>query len=466
MSETALFPSTRARLVIDHALTDVLAASRDRVNAGSVVPSFDAATFRNELGAFDFEHPLPIEQALAWTVAQMEAGLVHVAHPRYFGLFNPTPTFAAQCADRVVATFNPQLATSTTSPAAVEIEAHVIQAVARRAGMPPEAGGHFTTGGAEANYTALLLALTRACPGFNSNGARAFRGQPTFYVSRDSHLAWIKIAHQAGIGRSAVRLVATDGCGAMDARALTAAVRDDRERGLEPVMVVATAGTTNAGIIDPLHACADLTDETGLWFHVDAAWGGALVASDRYRLMLSGIERADSVTIDAHKWFAVTMGCGMFITRWRSLLFDTFYVATGYMPSSNRDDPYTNSVQWSRRFLGLRLFLSLAVAGWSGYAEHVERTIALADELAEKVAMLGGWRVLNGHTGVVCLEPPPHYRQDVRMVVKRIVASGRVWVSVAEFEGCDVIRSCLTSGETTRDDVAELVRCLVSCCNH
>jgi glutamate/tyrosine decarboxylase-like PLP-dependent enzyme len=466
MSESVLFPSTKTRLMIDHALTDLLAASRDRVNAGSVVPSFDAATFRDQLRRFDFENPLPIDQTLAWTVAQMETGLVHVAHPRYFGLFNPTPTFPAQCADRIAATFNPQLATSTTSPAAVEIEAHVIQAIARRTGLPPEAGGHFTTGGAEANYTALLLALTRACPDFGSKGTRAFRGQPTFYVSRDSHLAWIKIAHQAGIGRSAVRLIATDGAGAMDARALSAAIQEDRKSGHEPVMVVATAGTTNAGIIDPLHACADLTDQTGIWFHVDAAWGGALVASDKYRLMLSGIERADSITIDAHKWFAVTMGCGMFITRWRSLLFDAFYVATGYMPSGNHDDPYTNSMQWSRRFLGLRLFLSLAVAGWSGYAEHVERTIALANELARKVAMLGDWRVLNGHTGVICLEPPSHYRQDVRTIVKRVVASGKVWASVAEFEGRDVIRSCLTSGETTRDDVTELVHCLVSCCDH
>ena len=89
-----------------------------------------------------------------------------MTHPRYFGLFNPAPTFPAQCADRIAAAFNPQLATATTSPAAVEIEAHVIRAVARRAGLPPETGGHFTTGGAEANYTALICALTPGEPGF------------------------------------------------------------------------------------------------------------------------------------------------------------------------------------------------------------------------------------------------------------------------------------------------------------
>ena len=142
-----------------------------------------------------------------------------MTHPRYFGLFNPAPTFPAQCADRIAGAFNPQLATWTTSPAAVEIEAHVIRSVARRAGCPPEVRGHFTSNGSEANYTALICALTRANPEFATKGARAFEGPPVFYVSRESHLGWLKSAHQAGIGRSAVRLVATDGFGRMDQNA-------------------------------------------------------------------------------------------------------------------------------------------------------------------------------------------------------------------------------------------------------
>ena len=113
---------------------------------------------------------------------------VHVTHPRYFGLFNPAPTFPAQCADRIVAVFNPQLATSSTSPAAVEIESHVIRSVACRAGLPAETVGHFTTAGSEANYTALICALTRSNAGFAAHGARCFEGPPVFYVSRESTL--------------------------------------------------------------------------------------------------------------------------------------------------------------------------------------------------------------------------------------------------------------------------------------
>jgi glutamate/tyrosine decarboxylase-like PLP-dependent enzyme len=383
-----------------------------------------------------------------------------MTHPRYFGLFNPAPTFPAQCADRIVAAFNPQLATATTSPAAVEIEAHVINAVARRAGLPAETAGHFTTGGAEANYTALICALTAANEGFAATGARAFTGQPAFYISRESHLAWFKIAHQAGIGRDAVRLVATDGAGRLDPRSLAVAIAEDREAGFVPVMIVATAGTTNAGMIDPLASCAEIARRQRLWFHVDAAWGGALIASDRHRAALAGIEEADSLTVDAHKWFATTMGCGMFFTQHQKVLSAVFQVTASYMPSHDSGrDPYLNSLQWSRRFVGLRLFLSLAAAGWEGYARHVEHAIELAALLGDKLA-LRGWRVVNDSpVAVLCLEPPPG-AAAIREIVGRVLASGRAWVSTAVFEGREVVRACITHGETGPDDIDALVEIL------
>jgi hypothetical protein len=269
-SSSTLFPSVNERLRLDDFLTRQLGAAQRRVVAGSVTPRIDMAAFKSRLDDFDFTAPLALDDVLGWVIAQLEHGIVHVAHPRYFGLFNPMPTFPAQCADRITAVFNPQLATSRTSPVAVEIEAHVIRAVARRAGLPAEAFGHFTSGGSEANYTALICALTRANPEFAANGARAFSGPPVFYVSRDSHLAWIKIAHQAGIGRSAVRLVATDGTGRIDTGELNRTIAQDRADGAVPVMVVATAGTTNAGMIDPLPLCAAICRRQSIWYHVDA----------------------------------------------------------------------------------------------------------------------------------------------------------------------------------------------------
>src|SRR5271156_1702168 len=255
---SALFPSSADRVCWDDLLTRELIHANQRVAEGPVTPRLNVAAFRSDLADFDFQTPRPLDELISWTIEQMEHGLVHVTHPRYFGLFNPAPTFPAQCADRNAGAFNPQLATATTSPVAVEIESHVIRAVARRAGFPHEASGHFTSGGSEANYTALLCALTRAIPEFATKGARAFAGAPVFYVSQDSHLAWLKIAHEVGIGRSAVRLVATDGLGRMDQNALKDAVISDRLSRNVPIMIVATAGTTSGGMIDPLWACAEL----------------------------------------------------------------------------------------------------------------------------------------------------------------------------------------------------------------
>jgi glutamate/tyrosine decarboxylase-like PLP-dependent enzyme len=460
VSVGSLFPPHQERVRWENLLTTELMTAANRVTGGSVTPVLDVAAFRSELSEFDFSTARSLDELLPWTIRQMERGLVHVNHPRYFGLFNPSPTFPAQCADRIAAIFNPQLATSATSPVAVEIEAHVVRMMAARAGLPAEAAGHFTSGGSEANYTALICALTNSNHEFAIEGSRAFAGPPALYVSRESHRAWIKIAHQAGIGRSAVRLVATDGRGQMDPNALVAALNVDRKRGCVPILIAATAGTTNAGMIDPLAACARIARSENVWYHIDAAWGGALIVSDRMRQVIEGIEKADSITIDPHKWFATTMGCGMFITGHPPVLSAAFQVRADFMPSNLAQlDPYVTSVQWSRRFLGLRLFLSLAAAGWSGYAEHIERAIELALMLRRELESRG-WSIINDSPlAVLCFTPPPG-SDAVRSIAARVLASGRAWVAVADFEGCEAIRACISNGETTEHDVNELVAAL------
>jgi glutamate/tyrosine decarboxylase-like PLP-dependent enzyme len=455
----ALFPSAVERGRVDAWLTEQLQHARARVQAGPVTPTIDIARFRAELEAMDFDSPRPLEEILRWSIERLEHGIVQMSNPRYFGLFNPGANFPAQCADRIAGAFNPQLASSASSPVPVALESHLIRAVARRAAMGENATGHFATGGSEANYTSLLCALTAAHAGFAQDGARAFPGAPRFYTSRECHIAWLKIAHQAGVGRSALRLIDTDGGGRMDPAALARAIAEDRGAGKVPVMIVATAGTTGGGMIDPLHACADIAARETLWYHVDAAWGGSALASDRLRGLLSGIERADSITIDAHKWLATTMGCALFITTHGALLSEAFHASTSFMPSSLAGvDPYLNSVQWSRRFMGLRLFLALAAAGWSGLGAHVERAVAVIGCVREKLLALG-WSVANDSELAVLDVVPPGSR-DVRALVRQVVSSGRAWVAPTTFEGREVVRICATNGETSESDVEELVAAL------
>ena len=250
----------------------------------------------------------------------------------------------------------------------------------------------------------------------------------------------------------------------MDPRALTQAIPADRANGAVPVMVVATAGTTGAGMIDPLRECADIAQRERLWYHIDAAWGGAALASNRLRPALAGLERADSITIDAHKWFATTMGCGIFLTRRRTLLLSECISRLDelHVPSSVSDvsDPYLNSVQWSRRFPGITLVSRvLAAAGWEGLGAHVERSVEVVERVKERLVGLG-WTVANDSALAVLDAVPPAVLGDVRALVRRVGAGGRAWVAPATFEGRDVVRICATNGETTIEDVNALIAAL------
>jgi glutamate/tyrosine decarboxylase-like PLP-dependent enzyme len=460
----ALFPTRESRTRVEDLLTRELAAATARVVAGPVMPALDGEKLRRDLAAFDFGRPRPLEELLHWTIGVMEQGVVHMNNPRYFGLFNPPANFPSQCADRIAGAFNPQLASSGSSPAPVEIEAHVVRALAARAGLPEASAGHFTTSGSEANYTALVCALTRAEPRFGAEGLRAFAGPVAMYTSRACQPAWFKIAHHAGIGRAALKLIDTDGNGRIDAAALAATVARDRNAGIIPVLISSTAGTTSAGMIDPLEKCARIAREHGAWYHVDAAWGGAALASERLRPLFDGIETADSITVDAHKWFSTTMGCGMFITRYPAVLSEAFRVTAEFMPSSNTQlDPYLNSLQWSRRFMGLRLFLSLGAAGWEGYAEHVERAVSVIELVKMRLAGLG-WTIANDSSLAVLCAVPPTGAPPVREIVRRLLESSRAWAAAASHEGRDVVRICATHGEIAVGDIDALVGALETAC--
>ena len=176
----------------------------------------------------------------------------------------------------------------------------------------------------------------------------------------------------------------------------------------------------------------------------------------RARPALDGIETADSITIDAHKWFSVPMGAGIFLTRERRALAATFAISTDYMPapSATTDDPYSHSVQWSRRFIGLKLFLAMAALGTDGYRAMIERSLDLAGDL-RLLLDEAGWRIVNDSPfAVLCFTRDG---VDVERIAERIVNSGKAWISTAKFEGQMVLRACITSYFTRSGDVRSLV---------
>lgn len=451
-------------------LVEIIEAHATGIGAARVAPELDPEEVCGALAPFDFERPVPALEALDFAVDGLWRWQVHTPHPRYFGLFNPAPTTMGIAADALVAAFNPQLAAWSHSPLAAEIEQHLIRALAGRFGFDPaRIEGTFTSGGAEANHTALSTALTRAFPEIGRRGLLALRSQPVLYVSPETHHSFLKAARLTGLGTEAVREVRVDSGLRMIPEDLAARIRDDREAGLSPFLVVATVGSTSAGVIDPVADLAQVADEEGgLWLHVDAAWGGAAALVPELRPVIEGVSRAGSLTFDAHKWLSVPMGAGMYITRHPGILERTFRVAAAYMPREGAvlpvADPYAHSMQWSRRFIGLKVFLSLAVAGWAGYAEAVRHQTAMGDRLRRRLRE-EGWEVVNDTPlPVVCFVHSGAEGRSaafLERVAAEVVASGEAWLSLAMLgEVGPALRACITNYRTGPEDVDALVAAL------
>lgn len=436
------------------------------VKSHRVAPKVDVDALRRKIAEVDFERPMVPRAALRWVTGLMWNHQVHTPHPRYYGLFNPNPATMGIAADALVAAFNPQMAAWGHNPAACEIERYLVALLGEKFGYPRESvTGSFTTAGAEANHTALLCALVHAFPAYRTGGARALDGPPVLYASSESHHSVVKAARLCGIGGDAVVDVPLDAEYKMDPAALPPLIERDRSQGRLPFMVVATLGTTSAGVMDPIDRIADVAGREGLWLHADAAWGGAAALVPELAPCVEGIARSDSITFDAHKFLSVPMGAGMFFTRHRGLPERVFAVDTGYMPLTRGEpveEPHRTTMQWSRRFAGLKLFMSLAVAGWKGYEEAIRHQTAMGDLLRERLRA-ADWQVVNRTPlPTVCFsdarDPGGNGLERLRCISDAVIASGRAWISTTTLGGrVPAIRACVTNYATSADDIGALV---------
>ncbi len=444
-------------MVIDEIQCD-FARLQTSIAAGPILPTVTAEEIRAYLGSrYRFEAALPLEEVIADVEKMLGTWQVQVTHPRYFGLFNPSVTLASVVADTLVAMYNPQLANWRTSPAANEMERHTLSWLAEKFGLPREAIATFTSGGTEANLSAVVVALTRAFPEYGEHGLRHLDASPSIYLTEETHHSFSKIAHMTGLGRRALRPIPT-GCNLkMDVAALRKQVAEDRSNGFAPFLVVGTGGTTAAGVIDPLPELAEFCREAGLWFHVDAAWGGSAILSPKLRHHLAGIEAADSITCDAHKWLSVSMGCGMFFCRHADTVAEAFRADVSYMPGKKVGpvfDPYTTSAQWSRRFIGLKLFMALAEQGESGYVAMIEHQTQMGEVLREAL-QASGWRIMNTTPlPVVCFT-----REGVvpAQFLAALHQQQIAWMSEARVGETPVVRACITSFRTTEAEIKWVV---------
>ncbi len=425
-----------------------------------VAPPINEGVLADRLASYDFAGARPLSAVIDDMLSMLRTYAVRSDHPRYFGLFNPPALPAAIAGDLVGAAINPQLAVWSHAPAAAEIERKLLHLFGALVWPDIQAAGTFTSGGTEANQTALLAALARRYPGWADHGLPNGDRRPAIYASTASHLAWVKLARMTGLGADAVRLVPAEKGLAMRGRALSEMIAADD--GFEPVLVVATAGTTGHGSIDDIAGIVEVGRKHHAWTHVDAAWAGAALLHPKRRHWLAGIGQADSVTIDPHKWLSVPMGAGLFLARDWAPLAAAFAVSTSYMPSRSheRRDAYIHSVQWSRRFIGGKLFTALATLGLPGYRALIDRAVCLADRLRAGLAA-NRWKLMNDTPlPLVCFVPDEGDDDTVRAIEARVVASGQAWISTVRLGERLVLRACITSYESGEADVDALLDAL------
>lgn len=438
------------------------------VAQGPVATGVAPHRIREHLAAhLDLGASRPAPEVLEEVERMLRRWSVQVTHPRYFGLFNPCVLPEAVAAAALVAAYNPQEAVWTHAPAAQELERHALRHMASLVGFDPDrTAAHFTSGGQEANLTAVLAALSAAFPRIVEDGVQALPGRPVLYLAGEGHHSIARAARVAGLGSTSVRWVGVDDDLRMDVGALCGAVARDRAEGRLPFLVVGTAGTTASGAIDPLAEIANLARAEGLWFHCDAAWGGGALLSPRLRGHLAGIERADSVTWDAHKWLSCPMGSGAFLCTRPDAVRRAFEMDSGYMPAprDGAEDPHRVSLQWSRRAIGVPVAVAFAVRGPEGYAALVEHQAAMGDRLRDALAA-ADFRIVNRTAlPLVCFDHPRigEGGRDVAEIARRVVGSGRAWISpVVLGSGQRALRACITSYRTTPGDVDALVAAVV-----
>jgi L-2,4-diaminobutyrate decarboxylase len=345
----------------------------------------DVDELESLVGGIDLDRPLDdIDAALEEIRSVWLDGAVWFHEPRYLAHLNCPVVIPALVAEVLVSAVNSSLDTWDQSAGGTLIERRLVDWTTSRIGYGPDGDGIFTSGGTQSNLQALLLARGRAYLAGDADPAAPLphtAARFRVFASRDSHFSVQKSARVLGLGPDAVVTIPTDDRRRMDVDALDRAVREAIAEGLIPMAVVATAGTTDFGSIDPLDRIADVCREHGVWLHVDAAYGGGLLVSTRRRHLLAGIERSDSVTVDFHKTFFQPVSSSAVLVRDGWDLRHVTYHADYLNPrSSQQPNQVDKSLQTTRRFDALKLWLTLRTMGADAIGDAVDTVIDLAEQ--------------------------------------------------------------------------------------
>jgi aromatic-L-amino-acid decarboxylase len=443
-----------------YATVDALVARLADPAADPVLRRATPAQLRSRLGGPAPEGAGDYAAVLARVITDVLPYASRTDHPGYFAFIPSFTTWPAALAELTAAVANPYCGAWMESAGAAQVELEVIDWFRTWLGMPASTAGLLVSGGSAANLTALLVA--REAAGGPS-------GDSVVYVSDQAHSSLARTARAMGLRSEQVRVLPTDGRWRLRPETVAAAVRADRRAGLVPVALCASAGSTNTGAVDPLGALADVCAAEELWLHVDAAYGGFAALTPKGRAALAGIDRADSVTLDPHKWLFQPMECGSVLIRDGARLERAFAIHPDYLDASDaRGDGEVNfadrGLQLSRGFRALKVWMSVQTFGLAAFRAAIQRGLELAELAEALVASRPELTLMAPATlGVVCFrrEVPGGDEADVERLGTALASalerSGTALVSGTRLAGRHAIRLCVLNPTSSQDDVRRVI---------
>ena len=403
---------------------------------------------------------IPLDRVLDRIEREIVPYPLGVGQRRWWGFINSPPHPAGIAAELIAATLKNNCA--GTSQMAVQVELTVMQWLAELVGLPPGSGGLLVSGGSMANLVALAAAREAKLPGTRRRGVRAAARQPAVYASTEAHSCIRRAVELLGLGTDALRLVPVDGEYRMDVTALRGMLAADRAAGLEPICVVASAGTVNTGVVDAIAEVADAAQEHGCWFHVDGAYGAVGAALPELAGRYRGMDRADSVAMDPHKWLYVPYEAGATLVRDPASLRVMFAHRAEYL--ALEEESYLEGPVWisdlgpqlTREFRALKVWAVMQAVGLEQYRALWRSDIAVAREIVRLAGRHPRLEVLGpSDLSCFCVRYLPE-RGDAnafnRALLDRIHRDGRMFISGTTLDGKFVLRGCVTNFRSTLAD--------------
>lgn len=456
-------PDAELRAALERAVemaADYLAGVGER----PVLPNIEPGAVRAQLPPEPPQDGEPMDRILDDYREIIEPHLTHWNHPRFFSYFAITGSGPGVVAETLAAATNVNSMLWRTSPAAVELEMLVCDWLRRMLSLPEEYVGHINDTASSSTLVALAAARHRAFPGTRTEGwvgiARELGGLPVIYASEQAHSSVDKAALTIGIGTSGVRKIACNDRYEMDPVALAHAVAEDRRAGNHPFAVVATAGTTSTTSVDPIEAVAEVCERERLWLHVDAAYAGSAAICPEVRALMPGLERADSIVLNPHKWLFVPVDCSVLLTRGYDELREAFSLVAEYLRTDEDVvNPMDLGPQLGRRFRSLKLWMVIRSFG----VEGLQRRIRFHLELAQKAA-----RALEASENFEVTAPVPFSTICFRMkpaaegadadtlnraLVEKINRSGQAFLAPTVLDGRVIIRWAIGNLRTRESDI-------------